>query len=333
MMRAPRFWWRADPSLLAHLLRPLGLIYGAVTARRMARAGALVSVPVICVGNLVAGGAGKTPTVLALADLAASSGQRPFILSRGYGGRFAGPVRVDPASHNASDVGDEPLLMAARYPVIVARGRIAGAKAAIDAGASLILMDDGLQNPALIKDVRIAVVDGDAGIGNGLCLPAGPMRAPLAAQLPHVDVMILIGEGAPGHALADVAREAGKEVLNARIVADPAMAASLAGRKVIGFAGIGRPDKFRQTLTDIGADIMAFEPFGDHRPYTPADLARLSALASHHNATLVTTQKDASRLGNMIPNGLIVLPVTLVFDEPERMASLLNLRASSSGRA
>ena len=200
-MRAPAFWYAPKPAWIARLLAPLGWLYGALTARRMARAGATVSVPVICVGNLVAGGAGKTPTVLALADLLREAGKTPFALSRGYGGTLQGPVRVA-GHHRPDETGDEPLLLARNLPVIVARHRPSGAALAVHEGADIIIMDDGLQNPSLAKTLRLAVIDGQAGIGNGLCLPAGPLRAPLAAQMQHVDALVLINAGEAGERVA-----------------------------------------------------------------------------------------------------------------------------------
>jgi tetraacyldisaccharide 4'-kinase len=210
-MKTPAFWSQ-PPGFVARLLQPLGWLYGRITAARMARAGARVTVPVVCVGNLTAGGAGKTPTARWIAAWAAAEGRRPAILSRGYGGRLADPTIVDPAIHAAADCGDEPLLLARDTTVVVARDRAAGAALAVSRGSGLLIMDDGLQNPSLAKDLRLAVVDGGSGVGNGLCLPAGPLRAPLPAQWRHVDAVLLIGDGAPGEQLARQAEAAGKPV-------------------------------------------------------------------------------------------------------------------------
>jgi tetraacyldisaccharide 4'-kinase len=200
-LKAPDFWWR-EPGLAAQALAPLSRLYGAIAAHRMARPGVRAAVPVICVGNVTVGGAGKTPTALALAAMLAEMGRRPFVLMRGYGGRLPGPVRVEPERHGPADVGDEALLLARAAPTIVSRDRPTGAALAVAQGADVILMDDGLQNPSLAKDLTLAVFDGAVGVGNGLCLPAGPLRAPLAAQWPRIDAAIVIGNGAPGDAVA-----------------------------------------------------------------------------------------------------------------------------------
>ena len=282
-MRRPAFWSATPPTLSARLLSPLAWLYGSVTARRMAGAGTRGPVAIICVGNFVAGGAGKTPTAIALARLLLRRGEMPAFLSRGYGGRLAGPVAVDPARHAAADVGDEPLLLARAAPAFVAHDRVAGARLAASAGASVVIMDDGLQNPSLAKDLAIAVVDGASGIGNGLALPAGPLRAPLERQLGHVGAVVIIGAGAAGERVAAEARRAGVPVHAARLVADAAAAAAIRRRPVLAFAGIGRPEKFFATLEDAGAVVVErvafpdhhrFEPGRDRRPRRPGGAAR-----------------------------------------------------------
>jgi tetraacyldisaccharide 4'-kinase len=327
-MRAPGFWWRPQPDWLAWLLWPLGWVYGAQTLRRMRRPGAGVGVPVICVGNFVVGGAGKTPTAIALMRMLAARGETPFVLMRGYGGRLAGPVIVDPALHMAADVGDEALLMAGHAPTVVARDRPAGAALAKALGASVVVMDDGLQNPSLAKALRLAVVDGAVGVGNGLCLPAGPLRAPLAGQFEATDAVIVIGDGAAGSAVAARAERAGLAVLTGRLTPQPAIAAALAGRSVLAVSGIGRPDKFGATLRQIGAVIVAERHFGDHHAYTPADVAELIAEATRLDCLIATTEKDMTKLGPLWPAGerarLVVLPVALVFDDPAAIGRLLD---------
>ncbi|MGC1694090.1 MAG: tetraacyldisaccharide 4'-kinase, partial [Pseudolabrys sp.] len=196
-MREPAFWWR-KPGLLSGLLAPAAACYGAIAARRMAKAGAHAAVPVLCVGNFTHGGAGKTPTALWLAKMLEYAGEKPFCLSRGYGGSIAGPQRVDPKLDGAAQVGDEALLLARVAPTIIAHDRVAGAEAARTGGASIIVMDDGLQNPSLAKDFTLAVVDGRRGIGNGRVFPAGPLRAPLATQLARTGALLVIGDGNPG---------------------------------------------------------------------------------------------------------------------------------------
>ena len=333
-MRTPAFWWRARPSLLARLLQPIGVIYGAITAHRMGRPGAEPPCPVVCIGNLTAGGAGKTPVAIAIADLLRAHHETPYVLSRGYGGHLAGPVVVAPNTHHAEAVGDEPLIIARRVPIVVSRDRPAGALLARAEGASVIVMDDGLQNPSLVKTVTFAVVDGAAGFGNGLCVPAGPLRASLPAQLPHVDAFITVGRG-PGHAaILDIAGH--RPVFTGDLVPEAEIAAGLRGKRFLAFAGIGRPEKFFATLRHVGAEVAGEAPFGDHRPYTPADLKALAARAEALDARLVTTEKDAARLGDAIRHlpGLIVLPVRFRPDDEAGLAAFLLgwLRKTQQGR-
>jgi tetraacyldisaccharide 4'-kinase len=329
MMRAPSFWWAERPSRLARLIAPIGHVYGAVTAARMRRDGTRASIPVICIGNLTAGGAGKTPVAVALAALLRNAGEAPVILSRGYGGRLAGPALVEPDRHDASAVGDEPLLLARHAPVVVARDRIAGARLAAVYG-NVILMDDGLQNPSLVKDVALAVVDAAIGIGNGLTVPAGPLRAPLPAQLPHVHALITVGTGAAAGRV--IAATGNRPVFAGNLVPDPSIAATLAGRRVLAFAGIGRPEKFFATLREIGAEVVEAVGFGDHQSYREADLRALAARTERLGAIPVTTEKDAARLGpraERVP-GLATLPVSFVpIDEAALIAFLAQRLAAA----
>jgi tetraacyldisaccharide 4'-kinase len=338
-MKAPGFWWRASPSPLASLLQPLGAIYGAITARRMRQAGARARLPVICVGNFVAGGAGKTPATLALAARLAAMGERPFALSRGYGGRLAGPAVVDPAIHAAADIGDEPLLLAGGLPTIVARDRPAGAAQAQSLGASLVLMDDGLQNPSLHKDLRLAVVDGAVGVGNGLCLPAGPLRAPLAEQLGQVDAVIVIGDGRAGEAVAVQAEAARVAVLRARLMVSQELEARLAGTRVLAASGIGRPEKFAATLREAGAVLVGERRFGDHHAYSPEDAAALIAQAKARDCLVAVTEKDLVKLAPLWPAQerarLLAVPVALAFADEAGLDRLLReaLERARSGAA
>jgi tetraacyldisaccharide 4'-kinase len=287
-MKTPDFWrHRGWQSLL---LAPFGWIYGALTLRHMAKPGWRARVPVISVGNFTAGGAGKTPTAIAIAKALIARGEHPFFLTRGHGGREVGPLPVDPSRHSASDVGDEPLLLARHAPVIVARDRAAGARMAIAEGASCLVLDDALQNPALTKDFSLAVVDGGFGFGNGQCVPAGPLRAPVAATLAHVHAVLVIGKDETG-AGRTVAGDAPVFAANIR----PAMEMSmLSGREVIALCGIGRPEKFRETLTGLGATVVAFHAFADHHNYSDTEARNLLANASER--MLVTTEKDHVRL-------------------------------------
>ena len=323
-MRAPGFWDDGGP--LAWLLAPAGAVLGGITTWRMSLAGAKAPVPVVCVGNFTAGGAGKTPTAITVAELLRQAGRRPVFLSRGYGGTVRAPVQVDPAVHRAAQVGDEPLLLARHGPAVVSPDRVAGAALAATLG-DVIVMDDGLQNPSLAKDLRLAVVDGAAGVGNGLCVPAGPLRAPVAAQLRQVDAVVLIGGGAAGAAVATWAAAAGVPVLTGSLVPDPAAAARLAGRRVLAFAGIGRPGKVFATLEALGATVGARHAFADHHAFSRAELDGLMQAAARGGMVPVTTEKDRVRLEGMLTPAqaavLETLPVRLVLDAPEALAGLL----------
>lgn len=316
-MRAPAFWRDRGPA--ARLLAPLGWIYGAATVARMKRPGERVGVPVVCVGNFTAGGAGKTPTALAAADRLAALGRSPAFLSRGYGGKVREPTRVDLARHRHDFTGDEPLLLARRSPTVVSPDRVAGARLAAALG-DVVIMDDGLQNPSLAKDLRIAVVDGAAGVGNGLCLPAGPLRAPLAAQLGQVDAVLVIGPGAPGEAVAAEAAARDVPVLFADLAPDPRAVAALKRKKVLAFAGIGRPEKMFATLRDAGVRVVEEQPFPDHHAFTRGEVARLLSRARRKDFLVVTTAKDEVRLAGLLAPGeereIHVLPVTLRFRDP-----------------
>lgn len=334
-MRAPAFWYAERPDWRALALWPLGALYGAVTALRMRRTGASIGLPVICVGNFVAGGAGKTPVALAIAAMLREMGERPAFLSRGYGGRAGKdvPLRVDPARHDAALAGDEPLLLARAAPTIVAADRAAGARAANRAGASVIVMDDGLQNRSLHQHVRLAVVDGASGVGNGLCVPAGPLRAPLSAQIPQVSAVILVGAGAAGARVAAQCAPSGPPVLRAKLTPDADAARQLQGRDVVAFAGIGRPEKFFATLEGLGARVVSAHAFGDHHPFTREEIAGLQAEARAREALLATTEKDLARIGPdlLLPNAPAPMapPVTLAFDDPDQVRAIL-LRALSA---
>lgn len=294
-MRAPAFW--SDPdSLAGALLAPLGWLSGAYALARMRRSAPAGPLPVICIGNPTVGGAGKSPAAQAIAGLLAASGERPAILTRGYGGQIQGPERVDPARHGPADVGDEALTHAALYPTVVARDRLAGARLAAASGATIVVMDDGFQNPSLAKDLSLLVVDGAAGLGNGRVLPAGPLRAPFRPQLAMAQALIVVGAGEAGEAAAAVARQAGLVVLSARLVPDHAVIAAFAGRDVLAFCGIGRPAKFAETLGEAGIRNAILRPFPDHHIYDEADAERLLDEARRTGLPLVTTAKDAVKL-------------------------------------
>lgn len=316
-MREPAFWWRAS-GLTSGLLSPLAAVYGAVAASRMNRPGHNVGIPVICVGNPTLGGAGKTPVAIAVAQILDSAGKKPFMLSRGYGGAVAGPVRVDPARHSAADVGDEPLLLARVAPTIVSRDRPAGADAARAAGAGVVVMDDGFQNPGLRKSRSILVVDGRRGIGNGQVFPAGPLRVPLQPQLQSAQAMLVIGAGEAGERVAAQARELA--VFHGRLEPDAQALAALKGKPVLAFAGIGDPEKFFRTLRDAGIEIRAAIPFPDHHRYSRSEADDLVGQAARDGLVAVTTEKDMARLARQddltaLASSARVLPVTLKVTE------------------
>ena len=255
-MREPRFW-HGPSSWKSHLLRPLAALYGAVAARRLRRQGFDAGIPVICVGNYHVGGAGKTPTVLALARILRELGETPVVLSRGYGGRLRGPVMVDPARHLARDVGDEPLMMSQDVPVAVARNRIDGVALAKSRRASVILMDDGFQNPSVAKDVSLIVIDSERGLGNGRVLPAGPLRAPLKPQLARTDALVVVGDGGAGADVASAVTSKGGQVFAARLSPDENSVATLSGKRLLAFAGIGDPARFFRMLRGCGLAVRA----------------------------------------------------------------------------
>ncbi len=324
-MREPDFWWQPGGG---GWLSPLAGIYGAVAALRMRSTGRRVGVPVICLGNFTVGGAGKTPAALAVGHLLLAAHERLYFLTRGYGGRLAGPVRVDPAVHSAAAVGDEPLLLARLAPTIVARDRVAGAEAAQHDGATVIVMDDGFQNPALTKDLAIVLVDGRRGIGNGRIIPAGPLRAPLKTQLECAQVIVVVGPPDGAAPVTQSAQRHGIPIFHARLEPDPAMIAALGNRKVLAFAGIGNPEKFFATLVEAGVAVVESMSFPDHHRYTAKDARALLARADAENLMLLTTEKDLVRLGGKrrlakLAARANALPVTLAVDEADAFRTMI----------
>jgi tetraacyldisaccharide 4'-kinase len=315
-MRPPRFW-RHDGALAA-LLSPLGCLYALGGAARLKYGASFeANVPTICVGNLTLGGAGKTPVVREIASILAANGRHVAILSRGHGGSAQGPLRVDPATHDAATVGDEPLLLATAAPVYVAKDRAAGARAALADGADCLLLDDGFQSPALKKTFSIVVVDGGAGLGNGRVFPAGPLREPPAWGLSRATAVVMIGADTTGF----VARHArGKTLLHAALAP---VSRDLAGAKVFAFAGIGRPEKFFSSLRDLGCTLAQTREFADHHPYTRGEIEAILRDAAQAGAKPVTTEKDLVRIPPDLRAAIATLNVRLAPADVSAFAALV----------
>jgi len=326
-MRPPAFWQETEGRdaafVLRALLTPLSWAYAAATAHRIATTEPFqASVPVVSIGNLTMGGTGKTPLVRLVRRLLVERGLAASCLARGYGGRLKGPVRVDVGAHTARDVGDEPMILAADGEMWVARDRPEGARAAIEAGAQALVMDDGHQNPTLQKDVRLVVVDADAGFGNGCVFPAGPLREPIVAGLKRADAVILMRSGP----------ERVGEAVDFLPWDGPLIEAWLAPLgeaptgPLVAFCGIGRPKKFADTLKEMGADVTDLIPFPDHHPYQNQELQRLAALAEERGARLVTTEKDAVRLPPDFRARVEIIRVETQLADPGALANLLPRR-------
>jgi tetraacyldisaccharide 4'-kinase len=313
MRKAPEFWYRPAGIASTALLPVSALWRAAAWVKRNAARPVRLGIPVICVGNLTVGGTGKTPIVQTIAEMLLRRKQRVHIVTRGYGGSFAGPIRVDPTRHSAEDVGDEALLLAATLPVWVARHRSAGARAAEAEGAQVIVLDDGHQNFTLHHDLSFVVVDAERGFGNGCVVPAGPLREAIGAGLARADALILIGKG-------DIVYRGPK--LRARL--EPVGGEALAGTRALAFAGIGRPEKFFETLRTIGVDLVETVSYPDHYAYDASDIAHMARRAALKGAMLVTTQKDWVRLEPPYRHNVACLMVRAEFDDPRAIEGMLD---------
>ena len=328
-MQAPEFWQR--DGVVPRLLMPAAAVWRAGAAvRQRFTVPSRVGAPTICVGNAVAGGAGKTPVALAIAKALAARGAAPHFLTRGYGGSERGPLRVDPSVHDAGQVGDEALLLAAAAPAWIARNRAAGARAAAARGAGIVVMDDGLQNFGIAKDYALLVVDGGFGFGNGRIMPAGPLREPLRTVMQRVNAVVIVGEDR-----RNLGKDLRPPVLAARFVPLPG-SESIAGRPVVAFAGIGRPEKFFETLAGMDCDLVSVRRFPDHHAYTADDVMRCVEAAAAAGAVAVTTEKDAVRLPPEARNMVEVLRVGLEWQSPaafDRVVERMPGGSAPRGRA
>ncbi len=323
----PGFWGR--DGVVPRLLAPVAWVVAANTARRVARGGWRAPVAVVCCGNAGVGGAGKTTVALDLLARLAARGAAPHAITRGHGGRARGVLRVG-AGVGAALAGDEAMLLAGRAPTWVAADRAAGGRAAVEAGAGCLVMDDGLQNPGLEQDCGLLVIDGAVGFGNGRVMPAGPLREPVAAAAGRCRAAVLVGEDATG---ALGALPAGLAVLRARLV--PRGGEALAGRRVFAFAGIARPSKFHATLADAGAVVVGTRDFADHHRFRAGELAGVLAEAARLGAVAVTTPKDAVRLPEGVRAKVEVLGVGLAWEDEAGLEALLGAvlgEAAARGR-
>ncbi|MGD9543421.1 MAG: tetraacyldisaccharide 4'-kinase [Methylocystis sp.] len=312
-MHAPGFW--RDDCATARLLSPLAALYGRAARKRLLHDAPRAAAPTVVVGGLTAGGDGKTPLAIALAQRLAAAGETPVLLTRGYGSKRSGASAaiVDVNRHSADDVGDEALLLARAAPTIAGADRIASAALAQRLGATVIVLDDGFHSRRIAPDLTVVAVDADYGAGNGRCLPAGPLRAPLDAQLAAADMLVVIGDGDPGRAIA---AGANTPIVSAYFAPNAEAAKALKGARVVAFAAIGRPEKFFRSLEACGAEIAARVSYGDHHRFTQKDYATLAKLRQLHGARLVTTEKDAARMGDQLATlGVDTLPVNLQFED------------------
>ena len=327
-MHTPRFWYDQKLSVLSLLLTPMSWIYGLTHAILLGSAKPWQSpTPVICVGNLTVGGHGKTPTALSICHILKSYNKSVHFISRGYKGSLNGPTLVDLSSHTAIEVGDEPLLLSKIAPTWVGANREAGIRLAHKMGAEIIIMDDGFQNPSIKKDLSIVVVDGEVGFGNGLLIPAGPLREGITAGLSRANAVVIIGEDRLNlkATLSNILNYSSRKpikIFTAQLEPD-ANTGSLRNKKLLAFTGIGRPEKFFNTLIKMGCNIIGKRDFADHHQYTKSEISKLLEIAQIENAELITTSKDYVRLTTSQQQQIAVLPVTLDWVDRSALDNLL----------
>ncbi len=331
-MRGPKYWYRpaTRQNIFSSLLAPLGWLYAQGTANRVNKPPKLLAkCPVICIGNLNAGGTGKTPTVIAITQICQDLGARVCIVSKGYKGTFHGPVEVDPRRHFAIETGDEPLLLAQFARTVVSKNRVNGVLAAMKQKPDIILLDDGHQDPSVKKNLSIVVVDAKIGFGNGLCVPAGPLREPALKGLKRADILLSIGDHKAQSLFLDSwdNKPTTKHFTGKLKPLETGMIWSEGS--YLAFAGIGHPEKFFTTLESLGAKIVHREALGDHQKLSSTLLRRLKSLADKHGAQLVTTEKDAARLPNAFLHNVIILPVRLSLDQPDTLKELIKRTLNS----
>lgn len=317
-MRAPKFW--ENTGLITFVLKPFSYFWQAAGClRHLTTKPYQAPMPVLCIGNVVAGGAGKTPVALDLLHRLRHRGHTPWALTRGYGGEQTGPLLIDPQHHTAADVGDEALLLAEVAPTLVARNRPDGARLAAAHGAPALILDDGLQNPSLAKDLSLLVIDGAYGIGNGQVMPAGPLRESLSSAIDRCHAIIMIGNDV--HGIASTTAKT-KPIFRARFIPDNA--ATFSGQRIIAFAGIGRPEKFAESLRDAGAEVIDFRSFADHHPYQEAEISQLIADARAAKAQLVTTAKDYVRVPSQFRDQVRVFRIKIAWNNVQEIENLLD---------
>jgi tetraacyldisaccharide 4'-kinase len=316
----PRFWYRSALQPWQKCLIPLSYLYAwGAQCRHAFVTPQKIDIPVICIGNLVMGGAGKTPTALALAAWLLERDYKVHFLTRGYGGSEQGPVCVDLKYHKALQVGDEALLLAKTAPTWVCKDRVLGAKAAQAAGAQLLIMDDGFQNPSLFKNLSLVVVDGHQGLGNQHVFPAGPLREPLSNGLKRANRVVIIGQDE--HNIAALSPQL--PILPSVMVPDPESLELINQKPLIAFAGLGYPEKFFRFLRKNGGDLIETKQFPDHHPYTPEDLRPLIESAQERGAWLFTTEKDMVRIPNSLQSHFKVFKITIKFESDSLLECFL----------